>query len=594
MSNNLNGRDRLLQRLVSGALPFLMLGCSTVPMGPGTALAAQSDGAESLAQAQPEPEAVSTAPVSQSTMDGQLMFELMIAELAGRRGQLDVAMAGYLRASKHTDDPRVSERATRLAMYGQQWAEAQTAAQRWLELDPDAAEVREMLGQTFLQQNKTADAIEIYQQLITETDNPEQTIYQVQSELQAANNPVQAIEVMQALISAVPDNSQAHLALANLLMATNDEKGALASLEQALSLDAGNSNALLLKARLLMASGQSEEAFASLETVLEKNPDKLLLRLGYAQLLLDAGRADETGEQLDVVFQGADNNPDTLLTISLLALDARQVDRAETYLKRLRETGRYTEQANFYEARINDQRKDYDAAIQLYDAVGEGELQLPAQIRVAELMGISGDLDGGRDRLHQLMVAVSDPQIQTQLLTAESRMLQEAGQGEQAVSVLTEALLRFPGNGDLLYARALAADSAGDTDRLVDDLNELIKSEPDNAHALNALGYHLADNNVELGRAEELLVKANKLLPNDPAILDSLGWLRYRQGNYTEAVSMLKSAYSLYQDPEIAAHLGEALWHDGSEEEARTVIDDALIESPKDDRLLKIKQKYTE
>ncbi len=157
MSNNLIGKDRLFQRLVSGGLPFFLLGCSTVPMSPGTVLA-QADTVEPpTAQTLPAPAVSPTTKGGQSSMDGQLMFELMIAELAGRRGQLDVAMAGYLRAAKHTDDPRVSERATRLAMYGQQWAEAEEACQRWLTLEPEAADAREMLAQTFLRQNKTAD-----------------------------------------------------------------------------------------------------------------------------------------------------------------------------------------------------------------------------------------------------------------------------------------------------------------------------------------------------------------------------------------------------------------------------------------------------
>jgi Flp pilus assembly protein TadD len=160
--------------------------------------------------------------------------------------------------------------------------------------------------------------------------------------------------------------------------------------------------------------------------------------------------------------------------------------------------------------------------------------------------------------------------------------------------VLSKGLDRFPGNGELRYARALAADGAGDQDMMMSDLNALIEAEPDNAHALNALGYHLADNNVELDRAEELLVKANLLLPNDPAIMDSLGWLRYRQGRLQEAIELLTSAYKLYPDAEIAAHLGEAMWLNGNEEEARTLIEQALLDSPRDDHLLRFKKKFIE
>ncbi len=592
MSINLMGKDRLFKRLVSGALPCFLLGCSTVPMSPGTALA-QADTVEPPA-AQTLPAVSPESKAGQSSMDGQLMFELMIAELAGRRGQLDVAMAGYLRAAKHTDDPRVSEQATRLAMYGQQWAEAETACKRWLTLEPDAADAREMLAQAFLRQDKTADAIEVYQQLISEADNAELVIRQIQGELQTASNSAQALEVMQAIVKSVPDNAQAHLTLAGLLLATDDQDGALASIEQALRLDADNSTALLLKSRLLLATESADEAFVDVEKALKNNPEKLALRLGYAQLLVETGRMDKAGEQLDRLYAVADGNPDTLLTISMLALDARQLDQALTYLKDLEKTGVYTDQANFYLARISDQRKEYAAAIEYYEAVGEGELQLSAQIRTAEVKGLAGDLDGGIERLHQLSGVVGDPDLQIQLLSSESRMLQQAGKNEEAVSVLSKGLERFPGNGDLLYARALAADVAGDKDRLVSDLNELVKSEPDNAHALNALGYYFADNDIELERAETLLVKANELMPNDPAIMDSIGWLRYRQGQFSVAVDLLTAAYTLFEDPEIAAHLGEALWRNGQKEDARKLIDDALIMNPDDDRLLRVKQKYQE
>lgn len=605
MNENLHGRDRFLRKLFSGAAPFLLLGCSAVPMGPGIVLAqseAPTDGPITGPSSGPSsgpasgPAGVPLPGQSSegSGMDGQLMFELLIAELAGRRGQLDVALAGYLRAAEHTDDPRVSERATRLALFGRQWPEAESACRRWLQLDPDAAQASELLAQSLLRQDKTSEAVAIYQRLLEDSTDPDRTLRQLFAELQSIDDPQQALSVMQSLMQAVPDNVQAHLALARLQLAGNDREAALASVEQALRLDGDDVGGVLLKAQLLNTAGRPEEGFAAVEAVLERHPEKLTLRLGYAQLLVEAGRYDAVGEQLDVLYEKADTNPDTLLTISMLALDARRMERARTYLTSLLQTGEYPDQANFYLARISDQRQDYQAAMDYYEAVGEGEMQMPAQIRIAELLGLSGELDEGRARLQRLAGLTTSPELQVQLLTAESRMLQEAGQGTEAVDALSKGLDRFPGNGELRYARALAADGAGDQDMMMSDLNALIEAEPDNAHALNALGYHLADNNVELDRAEELLVKANLLLPNDPAIMDSLGWLRYRQGRLQEAIELLTSAYKLYPDAEIAAHLGEAMWLNGNEEEARTLIEQALLDSPRDDHLLRFKKKFIE
>lgn len=223
-----------------------------------------------------------------------------------------------------------------------------------------------------------------------------------------------------------------------------------------------------------------------------------------------------------------------------------------------------------------------------------GELGITAQIRSAELLGITGELEKGRQKLRQLAAAAPNPALQPRFLTAESRMLQSAGETSEAVSVLTDGLTRFPGDADLLYARALAAEKNDDDDMMIADLNTLIEADPNNAHALNALGYHYADSNIELEEAEVLLVKANALLPNDPAIMDSLGWLRYRQGRLDEAVTILKAAYQLYPDAEIAAHLGEALWLSGEEAEARQLLEEALLSAPADDKLLQVMQKYIE
>jgi Flp pilus assembly protein TadD len=210
------------------------------------------------------------------------------------------------------------------------------------------------------------------------------------------------------------------------------------------------------------------------------------------------------------------------------------------------------------------------------------------------LVGISGDVEQGRERLRSMASSLEDQAMRPRLITAESRMLQTAGQANEAVLVLTEGLAEIPDNEDLLYARALAANAADDINLMMADLNRLIEKDPDNAHALNALGYHLADSNVELDRAEELLVKANQLLPDDPAIMDSLGWLRYRQGRFDEAITLLKAAYAMFPDAEIAAHLGEALWLNGNEQEARKLIEEALVESPDDERLIQVMKQYGE
>ncbi len=568
------------RRLMTGLTPVLLLGCSSAQMAPGNAFAQSS-----LVEA--------PAILSQEDADSQLMFEIMISELAGRRGQLDVAMTGYLRAAGRTDDPRVSERATRLSTFGRQWAEAELAAARWLELDTESVEAPQFLAQALLQQGKTDAAAVQYVGIVRKASDKDLALREIQSSVQGGDSE-ELVSIMRTLSEAFPDLAESHVAVARAHVLNSDRESALVSADTALSLEPLNTPAILLKAETLSTMGQPDEGLKAIQDVLAKDSDNVRLRLGYAQILVQAGRFDAVGEQLDQVFVLDNENPDTLLTISSLALDSLRVDRARVYLTRLLETGQYQNQANFYLARISDQQQDYVSAIEFYDAVEEGDLQIRGQIRVAELLGLTGDVELGRERLRDLATTHSNPGLQSQFITAESRLLQNAERTPEALVVLSEGLERFPENGDLLYARALAADAVGQEKMLIDDLNTLIALQPDNAHALNALGYHLADNNQDLDRAEELLVKANELLPNDPAIMDSLGWLLYRQGDLEGAIELLQDAFALYPDAEIAAHLGEALLLSGREPEARQLIEQALVESPEDDKLLSVQRKYSE
>lgn len=567
---------------LSVLMPMVLVGCSTMPLGAGEALAQGST--------VPESPISENAAGESADMDSQLMFELMIAELAGRRGQLDVALAGYLRAAERTDDPRVSERATRLALYGRQWSEAETMARRWLTLDPINSEAPQLLGQALLQQDKTDEAAVHFQLMLTETDERRQLLQDIQLELQRNNNPATALTVMQRLAEAFPEEVEAHLGLARAHLISNDNTAGLAATQMALKEAPNDTDALLLNAQILSAIGKPEQAFSSLSAALDANADNTELRLGYAQLLIESGRYDEVGGELSRIRDEISGDSDTLLTISLLALESRRIEQAREFLTELQGTGDYPDQANFYLARISDDQQEYQQAIDFYDAVGQGDLQFTAQLRAAELTALVGNLDEGRERLKTLAVITPNPAMQPRLATAESRMLQNANRQGEAVEVLNEALQRFPDDNDLLYARALASVDTGDDQTMINDLNRLIELDANNAHALNALGYHYADQNINLEEAERMLVKANALLPDDPAIMDSLGWLRYRQGQFDEAIKWLSNAYKQFPDPEIAAHLGAALWINGAQGEARELIEQALTENPDDERLLAVQK----
>lgn len=551
----------------------LLLGCSTLPVTSTPAVANSS---------------TSAAPISES----ELMYELLVAELAGRRGDINVAAGKYLWASTRTDDPRVADRATKLAIYNRQWDFAEQAARRWLELDPGATEAVELLARVLLRGGDVEGAVNQFSSIITDSEDRGALVRSVYDVLVREPDLVQSLGVMQGLALQFPDEIEVHLGVARLAYAQNQREMSLEAADKALTVNPENEDALLIKSQVLSNMGRPEEGFALLREALEKHPDHVQLRLGYARLLVTAGRYDEISAETEILFKLAPEDPEVLLAIGLLSLDSRRNEAAETYLQQLLQVGGRDEQANFYLARLADERQEFERAIKHYDAVPQGDFFVSSQIRAAELHARIGQLEQGRTRLGELSAMLPTDALQKQLITAEARMLQTAGDAAESVEVLTSGLETYPEDSELLYARALAADGIGDEAMLESDLGTLIAKEPDNAHALNALGYYLVDNNLRLEEAEVYLERAIELLPDDPAIMDSLGWLRYRQGEYAEAIQLLQQAYAAYPDGEIAAHLGEVLWVSGEQEEARSLWEKALVDDPDHAVLNRVVEQY--
>jgi len=575
-------------------LPALLICAAAGPWGVSSVLAQDATAQEVTAEDQPaasqaessaNSDAVPKAPDSRTKelddQRAQLMYELMIAELAGRRGYMDVATESYLRAAKRSDDVRVADRATKMAVWSRQWDLARQAASRWLEIDPQSAEAREIFAQILMQSDQTEGAaLDEFADLIESSDEPDVVLRDIYILLAREQDTPAALALLRGLQSRFPQHVEAHLGVARLLYQMNDRDATLKALDQALEIEPENGEALLTKAQILSDQGRPAEALDEIQNALKINPDNVELRIGYARLLANVGQYAQANEELAYLFETAGDDSDVLLSIGLLALDSKRTDEAKLYLEALRDTGDHRNQAYYYLARIDDQKQAFDSAIRLYEQVGEGDLYLSAQLRSAELYAASGELEIGVERVRSLSSLLPDPAMQPMLITTESRMLQDADRDADAIKILSDGLEKFPDNGELLYARALASDRIGDNESLIADLNTLIVAEPNNANALNALGYFLAEDNQRLDEAQVYLEKAMSLQPDDPAIMDSLGWLRFRQGDYEAAKALLEQAYELLPDAEIAAHLGEVLWMVGNKSEARSIWDKALLDAP--------------
>jgi len=567
---------------LSGILSIALGACSTN-------IVAQS-GAPSAAGATPERQ---NRPQMTVREESDLVFNILSAEIAGRRGLVDIASENYSEAANATDDPRVTERAVKLALYGRNWELADSTSARWVALDPDNVEAWQHRAQASMHLKDVETATVAMERVVALTDEgPGQVIPSlVDSILQQSDADI-GFELIEKLAERFPESADAQYGIGRFALSKGDRDLALESFERALAIDPDNVDTLLARARVQLLIGEGDASLEPLTDYLSRTPDDLSAQLGYTRLLIDSGKVDRAATHFDVIAKTFPDDADALYTIGLLALDIRRVNTAEEYLTTVVSLGKYLETANFYLGRIFDSRRDYREAIDSYLNVQGGDHFFDAQIRAAELMGQVGDVGEGQALFKKLRTFSDEKAVQIELINSESRMLNGNDMFDESLEVLSGGLDQYNNNPALLYSRALVAERLERRELFESDLKTVIEVQPNNGYALNALGYFLADRNERLDEAQVYLQKAYELLPDDAAVVDSLGWLYYRQGNFAESVVLLQKAHKLLPDPEIAAHLGEVLWVSGEQAEATAVWEEALRESPDDDLLNTLMKKY--
>jgi tetratricopeptide (TPR) repeat protein len=377
--------------------------------------------------------------------------------------------------------------------------------------------------------------------------------------------------------------AEAHYAVAVAASSAAEPETALAQTRQALELRPDWEAAALLEAQIL-AQKSSSEAIASLQRFLDHNPKAREIQLHLARALAGDKRYSEAKRQFEQLLLAYPNNPDVVFPVAVLALQENDTALAEAQLKHLVTLDFPDKSAPYYYlGQIAEENKRGEEALANYRQVGTGEHFLPAQIRSSNILAKAGKLDEARSQLRE--AAEKSPQQQVQFLIAEASLLRDAKQTAAALDLLERELSKQPEQADLLYESALLAEKLGRLELTEERLRKLIKVQPESAQAYNALGYSLADRGMRLPEARQLVEKALELAPKDPFILDSMGWVLYRQGDLEGALTYLQRALELRADPEIAAHIGEVLWALGRKDEAQRVLQDAQKKHPENDVL---------
>lgn len=558
----------------AASLPVLVLvllttGCATVGNQPDVSTLAKSPASTM------ELEEMETA-----DFPPQVLYQLLVAELAGQRGEMGVAVANYLAAAQTSQDAKVAERAARVAIYAQALDQGLEAAELWVKVAPNDANARQVLAPLLLAFGRAPESVTHYQRYIElSADKPDRGFLQIAGQLARDKNPLAALSVMDKLVAGQTENPYAWLGHSQLTLHQAKLDLAVDSVNKALELKPNWASAVVVRARILSLQGDKESAIEYLEAHRDGAlGDDITVGLSYARLLTEVKQLKKAREEFERLAGMAPRNAEVHYAAGVLALQLNDLDTAEKRLIRVLRLGQRMLAANYYLGRVYEQKKQPEAALKHYFSVRHGEYYLSAHSRGASIMADEGKLDEAREHLHSLRIANEQEQVRIYLI--EGELLRKAGEYQQALVFLTEKLETMPNDTALRYARALVAEKVDKLALAEKDLRAIIEREPSNAQALNALGYTLADRTERLEEALGFIERALKVEPADAAIIDSMGWVQFRMGNHEKAVEHLRRALSLIKDPEIAAHLGEVLWQMGNKKDALNVLESALEEHP--------------
>jgi tetratricopeptide (TPR) repeat protein len=528
--------------------------------------------------AMPPPQAAS------EELTAPLLYGVLLGEIAGQRGRLDVSGASYLEAARQSNDPRIAERAMKISVYAKQPQLALDAARRWVELAPQNLEARQALAVLALRTGKQAEALQQFEYLLQNNTDDNSDTYQALLVLLAREPDTQrALEVMAQLVALRPQDPDARFAYARLAVHAQNWPLAESEVDRVLALRPDWTQALILRAQIDLKKGENELARKQLAEALQRHPEDSELRLAYARLLVDLDDFDAAREQYKTLLKTQPDNGQVVYSLALLSLEAGDLKDAASLFKKLVTLDYQTAQAHYYLGAIAEEQGKTERAMQWYRKVTEGDHWIEVQIRMARLEAQSGDVKEARERL--LKVRLAHPAEAQRMFLVEGEILSQIDLKVEAYALYTDYLASQPDDTEILYARALLAESLDRLDEAEADFRHVLRIDPENTRSLNALGYTLAD---RTDRYEEALVyveKAYAQSPEDPAIIDSMGWVLYRLGRLQESREYLQKAYDMTQDSEIAAHLGEVMWAMGDQDAARALWKSARKANP-GDRLL--------
>jgi tetratricopeptide (TPR) repeat protein len=541
--------------------------------------------------AQPEaPAAVQDATPVPSRLDGELFYEVLLGELTAREGDAPTGFSLMLDAARKTNDAQLYQRAADIALQSRSGDAALQAAQAWRQAQPASREANRYVLQILLALNRITETTEPLKdevKLTPQVERPQAIITLPRFFSRVGDKKLAASVLEQALadeLKAPATGAAAWTAVGRMRLAAGELPGALEAAERGQALDPAAEGPTLLALELM--DPKLPRAEALVQKYLAGSPKTAPeIRMLYARVLLDVQRYAEASTQLQLVTRDKPDYPEGWLVLGSLQLQDNQLAPAQTSLLRYIElasqgeaqpqTSRGLSQAYLSLAQIAEKRRDFAAAESWIAKIPDAQELAQAQVRRASLLARQGKLAEARQLIRKL--PERNPDDKRIKLMAEINLLREQKEYRSAYELLAQAVTQFPDEPELLYDQAMMAEKLDALPEMERLLRQVVERKPDYHHAYNALGYSLADRNVRLPEAKQLILKALEYAPEDPFIKDSLGWVEFRLGNKAEALSIFEAAYKAKPDAEIAAHFGEVLWSLGQRDRALAVWKEGML-----------------
>ncbi len=528
---------------------------------------------------------------SQVFADEAKISELLIeAETALENNQYQEAVRAYREAAELSDDPEVAQQATRIGYsYGFD-EDALRAARRWIKLDEGNDEALLYVAQLYLRTGSIRRSQRSFEELLERGQEPADQRLLALIPFLSQEDAESAYDLMQRLARPYKDSAEAHYAVAVMALQAGDAEEAGKRAKKAFEIDPDWVKPHLLYARAMLMSGDLDGAIDYTSRLIGDNPrPDPEARLELAIMLLSAGRDDDALSQVNQILLEQPNRTDALRLMAIINFRLDYLDAARADFQDLLATGYYTMDALYYLGRIADRDEDNEGAIHYYSQVTRGSNAVISQRRAAGIMAQMGDEEQALEHLTRF--AEINPTFAVDMLQAKAQLLASLERYPEALQHYDKVVAYRPDSEGAYLGKAELLLRMGRLDDAIVLYRQSAKRWPDSAMSLNALGYTLADRTDQYDEAAKLIHKALKLDPGSAAIIDSWGWVLYRQGNNEEALVQLERAYELFKDPEVAAHIVEVLWALDRTEDARTTLENAELMFPDSDFLNDVRER---